>query len=54
MALKCPICGEEINEDHENVFAHLFHVHTETNTRELLLATLECLSEMNIDSYYRN
>ena len=54
MALKCPICDVEINEDHENVFAHLLHNHGDMDQTKLLLAILESLSEMNIDSYHRD
>jgi len=52
MALECPICNEEIDEDSGNVFDHLRFIHDDLDTHALLIATLEVLSEMNINSYH--
>ena len=50
--MKCPFCGDVIDEELENIFNHLFYQHDDVDTRELLLVTLNCLSQMNLDSYY--
>ena len=51
--LRCPVCNVRIDESLENVFNHLRFQHDDLPPDELLIATLEGLAQMNLDSYYR-
>jgi len=50
--MECPICEEKIDEDLENVFNHLRYQHDDDDTHKLLIATLDSLAQMNLNSYY--
>ena len=50
--LKCPICGDMLDNDEDNVFDHIYYQHDhDTSAKELILATLWFLTNMNIDTW---